>query len=67
MAKVYNYVLRGLYEKASDRVDWRRLLPAWMRMGIDRSDGRLIGNLYMGQKMPIRIDGEYSEPEKVGR
>src|SRR5678816_1970525 len=36
-------------------------------MGIDWRDRRLIGNLYMGQKMRIRIDGEYSEPGNVGR
>ena len=55
------------YEKAFDRVDWRRLLHALRRMGIDWRDRRLIGNLYMGQKMRIRIDGEYSEPGNVGR
>ena len=31
------------------------------------SNGELIGNLYMGQQMRVRIDGEYSEPGKVGR
>ena len=36
-------------------------------MGIDWRDRRLIGNLYIGQKMRIRIDGEYSEPGNVGR
>jgi len=55
------------YEKAFDRVDWRRLLHALRRMGIDWRDRRLIGNLYIGQKMRIRIDGEYSEPGNVGR
>ena len=34
------------YEKAFDRVDWRRLLHALRRMGIDWRDRRLIGNLY---------------------
>src|SRR6218665_495580 len=55
------------YEKAFDRVEWRRLLHALRRMGIDWRDRRLIGNLYMGQQMRVRIDGEYSEPGKVGR
>jgi len=36
-------------------------------MGIDWRDRRLIGNLYVGQKMQVRIDEEYSEPGKVGR
>src|SRR6218665_887008 len=37
------------------------------RMGIDWRDRIIIGNLYMGQQMRVRIDGEYSEPGKVGR
>src|SRR6218665_1900886 len=40
---------------------------ALRRMGIDWRDRRLIGNMYMGQQMRVRIDGEYSEPGKVGR
>src|SRR6218665_2224573 len=40
---------------------------ALRRMGIDWRDRRLIGNLYMGQHIRVRIDGEYSEPGKVGR
>ena len=38
---------------------------ALRRMGIDWRDRRLIGNLYIGQK--IRIDGEHSEPGNLGR
>src|SRR6218665_3169629 len=55
------------YEKAFDIVEWRRLLHALRWMGIDWRDRRLIGNLYMGQQMRVRIDGEYSELGKVGR
>jgi hypothetical protein len=55
------------YEKAFDRVDWRKLMRALRRVGVDWRDRRLIGNLYMGQKVRIRIDGEYSEQAKVGR
>jgi Reverse transcriptase (RNA-dependent DNA polymerase) len=55
------------YEKAFDRVNWRKLLNALRRMGIDWRDRRLIGNLYMGQKVRVRIEGEFSEPGKVGR
>ena len=40
------------YEKAFDKIEWRRLLHALRRMGIDWRDRRLIGNLYMGQQMP---------------
>ena len=55
------------YEKAFDRVDWKRLMKALRRVGVDWRDRRLIGNLYMGQKVQIRIEGEYSEQGKVGR
>src|SRR6218665_775786 len=45
----------------------KAILHALRRMGIDWRDRRLIGNLYMGQQMRVRIDGECSEPGKVGR
>ena len=55
------------YEKAFDRVDWKKLIRILRRMGVDWRERRLIGNLYMGQRVKIRIDGEYSEPGKIGR
>src|SRR5688572_27214081 len=55
------------YEKAFDRVDWRKLMTALRRRGIDWKDRRLIGNLYMNQKVKIRIDGECSEEGEIGR
>jgi retron-type reverse transcriptase len=55
------------YEKAFDRVDWKKLMKALRRIGIDWRDRRLIGNLYMCQKVRIRIEGEYSEPGLIGR
>ena len=55
------------YEKAFDRVDWKKLMQALIRLGIDWKDRRLIRNLYMGQKIRIRIEGEYSEPGEIGR
>ena len=55
------------YEKAFDRVDWKKLMRALRRIGVDWRDRRLIGNLYMGQQVRIRIEGEYSEPGKIGR
>src|SRR6218665_1890191 len=44
-----------------------KAMHALRRMGIDWRDRRLIGNLYIGQQMRVRIDGEYSEPGKVSR
>ncbi|PGH37471.1 MAG: hypothetical protein CRN43_21000, partial [Candidatus Nephrothrix sp. EaCA] len=55
------------YEKAFDRVDWKKLINALRRMGVDWRERRLIGNLYLGQKVRIRIEGEYSEPGLIGR
>ena len=34
---------------------------------MDWRERRLIGNLYLGQKVKIRIEGEYSEPGLIGR
>ena len=53
------------YEKAFDRVDWRKLMTALRRRGIDWKDRRLIGNLYINQKVKIRIDGECSEEGEI--
>ena len=54
------------YEKAFDRVDWKKLMHALRRIEVDWKDRRLIGNLYMGQKVRINI-GEFSEPRVIGR
>ena len=55
------------YEKAFDRIDWIKLMRILRRIGVDWSDRRLIGNLYMGQSFRIRIEGELSEPGEIGR
>ena len=55
------------YEKAFDRVDWRKLMNALRRRGVDWKDRRLIGNLYMGQTVKIRIEGVCSEAGEIGR
>src|ERR1043165_900868 len=55
------------YEKAFDRVDWKKLMRILRRIGVDWRERRLIGNLYMGRRVKIRINGEFSEPAKIGR
>jgi hypothetical protein len=55
------------YEKAFDRVDWVKLMDVLKKIGVDWRDRRLITNLYMGQEIKIRIDGEDSQPGKLGR
>jgi len=43
------YVCFVDYEKAFDRVDWKKLMRVLRRLGVDYRDRRLIGNLYMGK------------------
>ena len=63
------YVCFVDYEKAFDRVDWKKLMRALRRLslGVDCRDRRLIGNLYMGQSFTVRIEGEDSEAGIIGR
>ncbi len=61
------YVCFVDYEKAFDRVDWHKLMNSLHRLGVDWRDRRLIASLYMGQEVRIRIEGEESEPCKLGR
>ena len=46
------------YEKAFDRVDWKKLMRVLRRLGVDYRDRRLIENLYMGQAFTVRIEQE---------
>jgi len=55
------------YEKAFDRVDWKKLMHALRKRGVDWRDRRLIGNLYMNQTVKIRIEGVCSEAGGIGR
>ena len=55
------------YEKAFDRVDWKKLINVLRRMDVDWRDRRLIGNLYLGQKIRVKIEGEFSELGSIGR
>ncbi len=64
---IHKYICFVDYEKAFDRVDWKKLINILRRMGVDWRDRRLIGNLYMGQKIRVKIEGEFSEPGSIGR
>jgi retron-type reverse transcriptase len=61
------YVCFVDYEKAFDRVDWKKLMSILRKLGVDYRDRRLIGNLYMGQSFKVRVDGEDSTPGIIGR
>jgi len=49
------YVCLVDYGKAFDRVDWKKLMRALRRLGVDYRDTRLIGNLYMGQSFTVTL------------
>jgi len=55
------------FEKAFDRVDWVKLLKILKNMGVDWKDRRLIMNLYMNQKVVVKVNQESSEECDMGR
>src|SRR5207248_220133 len=55
------------FEKAFDRVDWVKMLDILRSIGIDWRDRRLILNLYMKQKVVVKVMQEYSEESDIGR
>ena len=55
------------FEKAFDRVNWKRMLDILKKVGVDWRDRRLIADLYLNQEMVVKVSSEYSEPEQVGR
>jgi len=48
------------YEKAFDRVDWRKMMCMLKDIGVDWRDRNLIAKLYLGLRAVVRIDGELS-------
>lgn len=54
------------FEKAFDRVDWKILLDILKNIGIDWNERRLIRNLYLKQKVCMKIDNTESEPAVLG-
>jgi len=50
------------YEKAFDRVKWSKLMRILELIGVDGRDRQLIRNLYLEQKVKIRVGSENSEP-----
>jgi endonuclease/exonuclease/phosphatase family metal-dependent hydrolase len=61
------YVCFVDFEKAFDRVDWRKLLNLLKEYGVDWKDRRLIADLYMRQEVMIKVDSEMSEAGTIGR
>jgi len=50
------------YEKAFDRVNWRKLMEILQNIGVDWRDRRLIATLYMSQTAAVRLNYELTEP-----
>ena len=44
------------WQKAFDRVDWTKLLEILRHIGVNGREIRLIRNLYMGQRVKLRLD-----------
>ena len=61
------YVCFVDYEKAFDRVNWKRLMEILTSIGVDWRDRRLIAALYMEQTAVVRVNNELSEPSEIGR
>jgi len=55
------------YEKAFDRVMWRKLIEIVHNIGVHWRDGRLIATLYMSQTAAARLNYELTEPNEVRR
>ena len=55
------------YEKAFDRVDWRKMMWMLKYIGVDWRDINLIAKLYLSQRAVVRIDGELSGFSIIGQ
>ena len=55
------------YEKAFDRLNWKKLMEVLADIGVDWKDRRLITALYMGQTAVVRVSHEVTEPSEIGR
>ena len=61
------YVCFVDFEKAFDRVNWKKMMEVLKKLGVDWRDRRMISNLYMGMTATVRIGGDCSEASLMGR
>ena len=54
-------------EKAFERVDWKNLMGTLKKVGVAWKERRLISNLYMKQRIKVRIGEEMPEGREIGR
>jgi Reverse transcriptase (RNA-dependent DNA polymerase). len=55
------------WQKAFDRVDWTKLLEILRNIRVNWRERRLIRNLYMGQRVKLRINQGGTESFQIGR
>ena len=55
------------WQKAFDRVDWTKLLEILRNIGVNWREHRLIRNLYMGQRLKLRLNQGETDSAKIGR
>ena len=55
------------WQKAFDRVNWKKLLTILKEIGVDWRDRRLILNLYLGQQVKVRVGGSETQSVVLGR
>ena len=55
------------YEKAFDRVNHEKMIQCMQSIGIDKSDVRIISNLYWTQKAYIRLENDISNEIQIKR
>ena len=63
----YVYAVFVDLEKAFDEVDWKKLMGILKKIGVDCKERRLLSNLYMKQRIKVRIGKEMSEGREIGR
>jgi retron-type reverse transcriptase len=55
------------WQKVFDRVSWTKLMQILKEIGIDWRERRLLSNLYMAQRVKVRLNREETRSVKIGR
>src|SRR6478609_560080 len=55
------------FEKAFDRVNWKKMMKVLQSIGVDWRDRRMISELYINQEAVVRIAGGESDSGIIGR
>ncbi|KAJ4445487.1 hypothetical protein ANN_07295 [Periplaneta americana] len=52
-------------QKAFDRIDWNKLMGILKKIGVDWKERRLFSNVYMKQRIKVRLGEEMSEESEI--